>query len=287
MSLRVFERHDASFGAYFEVDAILETTRTEFQEIQILDTARHGRVMLIDGLTMLTEHTHYVYHELMAHTPMACVAAPKSALVIGGGDGGVVTELVKHPNLERVVLAEIDGGVVEASRRWFPEVAAGLDDPRVEIRIGDGAAYLAAQSAAFDVIVIDSTDVCEEAGETAVASPLATDRFYADLKTALRPGGACTQILGSLTFYTASMTTLLQRLDGLWPRFEPLMMPCPFYITGDWIAGLFGVDGDLAPYRFPLDPARLRYANPDAVRGALAAPNDVLRALGRLGPFAG
>lgn len=277
---RIFERHDDSFGAYFDATEHLERRESAFQDIHVFATAEHGRVMMIDGLTMLTERTHHVYHELMTHVPMACVDNPRAALVIGGGDGGAVTELVKHQSLETIVLAELDGAVVEMGRRWFPEVAKGLDDPRVTIEIGDGAAYLAAHENAFDVVVIDSTDICEEASDTTeVASPLATDAFYDNLKRALRPQGVAVQVLGSLVCYRQSLARLMQRLDRVWPTFAPLRMAAPFYITGEWASGLFTVDGRLEPRNFPLAEDALVYLNPAIARCALTPTNDLKRLL--------
>ncbi len=272
---RIFEAHDASFGGYYEATEVLDAVRSEFQDISVIETALHGRVMLIDGLTMLTDHTHHVYHEMMTHTPLACVKEPRSVLVIGGGDGGCVTELVKRPDLERIVLAELDGAVIEVARKWFPSLTKGLDDPRVEIRVGDGAAYLADQENAFDLVIIDSTDVCDEAVDSEVASPLATDAFYASLKRALRPGGVAAQVLGSPVFYRDSLARLLHRLDGLWPHFKPMLVAYPFYITGDWACGLMSVDAPLNPTDFPLPANNLRYANAAVAAGALALPNEV------------
>ncbi len=279
---RVYEEHDASFGSYFEAVKELERQESAFQDIHVFETELHGRIMMIDGLTMLTEHTHYVYHELMTHVPIACAGQVRSVLVIGGGDGGTVTELVKYPGIERIVLAELDGAVVDMSRRWFPEVAAGLDDPRVEIRIGDGAAYLASQDAAFDVVIIDSTDICDETGDiTDVASPLATDAFYADLKKALRPGGVVSQVLGSLVFYQSSLAKLLRRLDGLWPQMRVMRMSTPFYITGEWAAGVYSVDNALEPGAISLPEDQLRYVNDAMARACLTPTNDIKRLLGR------
>jgi len=277
---RIFDQHDASHGLFFDATAVLHHSKSEWQDIKILDTVLHGRVMLLDDVTMMTGNTHHVYHEHMVHIPMACVADPKRVLVIGGGDGGVVTELVKYPGLEAVTLCELDGAVVEVSKRWFPEIAAGLDDPRVEVRIGDGAAYLAANPGVFDVIIIDSTDICDEShGPDAIANPLASDAFYDSLKAGLTPGGVVMQMLGSTTFYTANMEKLFHRVAPQWPTFAPVMMPCPFYISGDWCGGLLSEVPGLAP-RYTHDiRGYLKYFNMDIASAALALPNEVKRLL--------
>ena len=276
---RYFDPCDASHGLYFEATELLAHVKSDWQDIKIIDTELHGRVMLLDDVTMLTQSTHHVYHEHMVHIPLACVEHPKSVLVIGGGDGGSVSELVKYPGLERIVLAELDGDVVDVSKQWLPDVAAGLSDPRVDIKIGDGAAFLANTPGEWDAVIIDSTDICEEAhmddGITEIASPLATDAFYESLKAGLTPGGAAMQMLGSPTFYRAGMKAIFHKLSATWPAFRPVLMPCPFYISGDWCAGLLSAHETLSPiHRHALNEP-LKYYNADVASGALALPNEV------------
>jgi len=275
-TFRFHDRHDGSHGLWFDATDLLAHVRSAYQDIKIIATQRHGRVMLLDGVTMLTETTHHVYHEHMAHIPMACVGAPRNALVIGGGDGGVVSELVKYPALERIVLCELDGDVVELSRAHLPEIAKGLDDPRVEIRIGDGAAFLADNPGAFDLVIIDSTDICEEAHEaTEIASPLATHTFHDSLQSGLRSGGVAMQMPGSPTFYRAGMKQLFHQLVPRWTSFRPVLMPCPFYISGDWCAGLMAMHDALAPLVEHAIEGACLYYNAEIARGALALPNEV------------
>jgi spermidine synthase len=277
---RIFEQHDASYGAWFEATRVLETVQSRWQKIEVIETAVHGRIMLIDGLAMLTDRTHVVYHEHMAHLPAACVESLRDVLIIGGGDGGVATELVKYPEIRSIVLAELDEAVIDVSRRWFPAVAAGLDDPRVTIALGDGAAYVADKESAFDLVIIDSTDISEEVTHvTDTAFPLATDAFYASLKRAMRPGAAAIQVLGNAWFHPKSIAKILPRLQGVWPRFEVVSMPTPFYISGDWTAGLYAVDARLEPRHFRLPPEQLEYLNPETAQGALAQPNFIRRML--------
>lgn len=272
---RFADQHTPSYGSYVK-GHILSHVTSEWQDIKIIDTKAHGKVMLIDDTLMLSEDTHHIYHEHMIHLPLACLETPKSVLVIGGGDGGSVTELVKYPNIERIVLAELDEAVVDVSKEHLPELTSGLSDPRVEIEIGDGAAYLAAQKQAFDAIIIDSTDVCEEAHEGAqTANPLVTDAFYADAKRALKSEGIICQMLGSPQFYRNGMTLMFGRLQGLFTEFRPFLMPCPFYISGDWCGGLMSDTVNLTPKYTHLRSEQLKYFNADIASGCLALPNDV------------
>lgn len=278
---RIFERHDASFGSAFEATNILEERRGRHQDILVFDTERHGRVLFLDGLTMLTEHTHHVYHEVMAHTALSCVREPRRVLIIGGGDGGVATEACKWDQVQSITVAELDSDVVEVSQRWFPDVAAGFDDPRVTVRIGDGAAFLAEHDAAFDVIIIDCTDVCTDAVDeeaSLVASPLATDEFYADVARALTPAGCAIQVLGSPIFYRAGMGRLLPRLNRVWPQFKTVSYAAPFYISGLWVSGLMGgAHADLTPKTLPVAPSALHHVTLDVARAGLAAPLSIQR----------
>ncbi len=274
--IRIFERFDRDCGAYFDIERVLAHETTAWQDIKIVETATHGRILFLDDICMLTQSTHHIYHEHMVHVPMACIAAPRRALVIGGGDGGIISELVKYPALERIVLCEIDGRVVELAREFLPDIADGLDDARVEVRIGDGAAYLTEHPGGFDLVVIDSTDICEEThDETGIASPLASDAFYRDLQAALASGGVACQVLGSPVFYPAGMARLLQRLPRLWPDFRPMMMPCPFYISGDWCAGLMAAGNRLEPAQDHALSRPLTYINREMRHAALAVPNTV------------
>jgi spermidine synthase len=273
---RYFDRFDDSSGLYFEATELLHHSKSEWQDIKIIDTELHGRVMLLDDVTMLTQSTHHVYHEHMIHIPLACIETPRSVLVIGGGDGGSVSELVKYPEIEHIVLAELDGDVVSVSKQFLPDVAAGLSDPRVEIRIGDGAALLQGSPGVWDAVIIDSTDICEDAHEgDDIASPLATDAFYDSLKVGLKPGGVAMQMLGSPTFYRAGMKTLMHRLAPMWESFKPVLMPCPFYISGDWCAGMLSDTADLTPRFHHGLTAPLKYYNGDVAMAALALPNEV------------
>jgi len=137
----------------------LHSEQSPLQRIDIYDTYAHGRMMTLDGLVMATERDEFIYHEMMAHVPLFSHPDPKQMLIIGGGDGGTLREVLRHPRVARCVMVEIDRAVVEASRRFLPTLASGLDDARAEILFEDGISYVQnAADGAFDVILIDCTD---------------------------------------------------------------------------------------------------------------------------------
>lgn len=177
----VEEAHGSSLS--IKIKNILYQGRSPFQEIAILETEKMGRLLVLDGVTMLTEYDEFAYHEMIAHVPLLVHPKPSRVLVIGGGDGGTVREVLKHPEVETVHLCEIDEAVVTACRRHLPSLASGLDDPRVTIFYEDGAKFVAGRPGAYEVILVDSTDPVGP-GQVLFQEP-----FYADMKQALTDQG--------------------------------------------------------------------------------------------------
>jgi spermidine synthase len=156
---------------------------TLFQKIEIFDSYDYGRVLVLDGFIMLTEKDEFIYHEMIAHVPLFTHPNPVRVLVIGGGDGGVVREVLKHKSVERVELVEIDEEVVNAARKFFPQVSSYLDDERVEVIFQDGVEFIKAKNGVYDVILIDSPD------PIGPAVGLFEESFYKDVFSALNDFG--------------------------------------------------------------------------------------------------
>ena len=172
------------FRVRLKADAVLFDSETEHQRLIIFENADFGRVMMLDSIVQLTTKDEFVYHEMMSHVPLFAHGKAKKALIVGGGDGGVLREVLKHPEIEQATLCEIDRGVIDLCRQHFPEVSAGAyDDPRARIVIADGTKFVAETPDRFDVIMIDSTD---PVGPGAV---LFTRDFYAGCARCLEPGG--------------------------------------------------------------------------------------------------
>ncbi|MFQ5356611.1 MAG: polyamine aminopropyltransferase [Mariprofundaceae bacterium] len=150
---------DGDAGFCMRVKEHIFHEQSDYQRIDILDTYAYGRVMTLDGLVMLTERDEFIYHEMMAHIPIFSHPDPRRVLIIGGGDGGTLREVLKHPDVEQCVMVEIDKAVVEASRRFLPTLASALDHPKARLYFENGIDFVnKADEGSFDVILIDCTD---------------------------------------------------------------------------------------------------------------------------------
>ena len=220
------ERLTPDFGFYLREGALLARVQSEWQHIEVFDNALFGRVMRIDGCFMTSERDEFFYHEPMVHLPAIAHAGPRSALVVGGGDGGAVEELLKHPTMQRVVLAELDSAVIDMAREWLGGIHHGaLDDPRVEIRLGDARVLMEARREQFDQIVLDLTD------PFGPALDLYTVEFYQACRQRLAPGGGLSLHLGSPIHLPQSMARIAASLRTAFPIVRPYLQYVPLYGT--------------------------------------------------------
>lgn len=168
-----------------KVDRILYHARSEFQDILVFKSTHYGNVLVLDGIVQCTERDEFAYQEMITHIPLYLHTDPKKVLVIGGGDGGVIRELLKHQQLAEITLVEIDETVIRLAREYLPGMARGLDDPRVQVKLCDGFEFLrkassAEQSEKYDVIITDSSD------PEGPAEAFFQERYFRLLKDALR-----------------------------------------------------------------------------------------------------
>jgi spermidine synthase len=185
----------------------LFTGKSDFQKIEIYESTHHGKVLLNDGAFMLSERDERIYHEMMVHVPLSVHPNPRRVLIIGGGDGGTAREVLRHKSVEQCVMVEIDAMVVEACRRFLPQTAGLLNDPRLDLKIDDGVAYMKNSTATFDIILIDSTD------PSGAAQPLFDQAFYADVKQRLSPTGIVVA-QGESVFYEGEMQKKLMQITS-------------------------------------------------------------------------
>ncbi|MDF2529463.1 MAG: speE [Gammaproteobacteria bacterium] len=179
--------HESLYKTYcqsFQIDKVLAQHKTLYQDLLVFENQEFGRVLVLDGAIQLTTRDEFIYHEMMSHVPIIAHGNVKHVLIIGGGDGGIAREVLKHSGIESVTLVEIDEGVVEASKQYFPEVCKGVfDHPKFSLRIEDGIQFVKNHQNAYDLIITDSND------PIGPAKVLFTDTFYGYCKQALKKEG--------------------------------------------------------------------------------------------------
>lgn len=181
---RFLETLYENWGQSLAITEEIVRQKTECQDLIVFHNPIFGRVLALDGVVQTAEADEAIYHEMMVHVPLLTHDHPKSVLIIGGGDGGAVREIVKHPSVERIVLIELDPGVIEFSKKYLPNLSKGaFEDPRLKVEIADGAQFVKQCSETFDVIICDSTD------PIGPGKVLFTPQFYGACKKLLTKGG--------------------------------------------------------------------------------------------------
>jgi spermidine synthase len=221
-------------------DKVLHEVKTAHQHLVIFTNATWGTVLMLDGVCQLTTRDEFIYHEMMAHVPLMALERPRRVLVVGGGDGGVLREVLKHPSMEKATLCEIDRAVIDLSLKHFPEIAGGaFDDKRAEVVIADGLKYVAETEERFDAIIVDSS---EPIGPSAV---LHTRAFFADCKRALKPGGVLITQNGLPFLFPEHLAETSAIFASLFKATSPYLCTQPCYFGGPFALNLASDDRDL------------------------------------------
>ena len=222
------ETETPSVQMRFRVREVLYQKRSRYQEIMVMELEQLGRALALDGAIQVTDQDSFVYHEMLAHVPLCAHPHPSRVLIVGGGDLGLLAEVLKHPEVARVQLVEIDPEVLEVCQRFWPHARQAVRDPRVELVVEDGAVFVRAVREAFDVILVDAPD------PGGVAMPLFTEEFYRDLRQALRPGGMVAAQSGGVWFQREVTARLVQHARAAFPRAEVYVASVPSYSIGPW-----------------------------------------------------
>ena len=223
MSEKILERLNDTSGVYFE-GTLLERRQTPFQLLEVYETPELGRIFRLDGFNMTSERDEFFYHENLVHPAAVAHPNPRQALVIGGGDGGSSEELLKHSTIERVHMAELDPAVIEVAKAQFGKVHRGaFDDPRLQVTVGDGLAYLRGTKVRYDLISMDLTDPVGPSVE------LYSPATFALARSAMAPGGALTLHIGSPFSHPARVRSTLDNLRQVFTRVTPYFVHIPLY----------------------------------------------------------
>ncbi|MDR2167167.1 MAG: polyamine aminopropyltransferase [Clostridiales bacterium] len=262
-----YEEQTPSTRIAVEIRKILHEEQSQFQNIKIIDTIQFGRMLALDDVIQVTELDEFAYHEMLSHVPLHAHANPESVLVVGGGDGGMVREVSKHDSVKRVVLAEIDEAVVNASINHVPSFSVALkDNPKLEIRIGDAIEYVKNLHEEFDVIIVDSSD------PVGFAEGLFSREFYGNVHKALRPGGMVT-IQGESPWY--KYRPMIKRICGWFGEIFPISKQywanVPSYPSGVMLFPVGSKGNDPAiPIREPV--CGLRYYSKEIHKASFVLP---------------
>jgi len=204
----------------------LEKIKSEFQEIEVVESQSFGKILLIDEVIMLTEADEFCYHEMIAHVPLCVHTKAKKVLVIGGGDGGTVREILKHDNVKEVDVCEIDEKVIEISKRHFPYLANSFNDPRVKIYCEDGNKFIKAHKDEYDIIIVDSSD------PIGPAEVLFRREFYEAMYQALKDDGIVVTQAESFFYHQKIVKALFSFIRDIYPISEYYYTLVPTYPSG-------------------------------------------------------
>ncbi|WP_371060140.1 polyamine aminopropyltransferase [Rhodosalinus sp. 5P4] len=262
------------------VERLLYDSETDHQRLQVFENATFGRVLTLDGVVQTTEADNFIYHEMLTHVPILAHGAARRVLIVGGGDGGMAREVLKHPGVARLTMVEIDAGVVAFSKEYLPMLSAGaFDDPRLELVIADGAEFMRADGPDYDVIIIDSTD------PVGPGDVLFTDSFYGHAKRRLAEGGILVTQNGVPFLQPDELIGTMGAFRALFADPACYLATIPTYAGGPMAFG-WGSDGDARAT--PLDVLEGRFAEsgiatdyytPEVHKAAFALPGYVRRLL--------
>ncbi|MCB9508220.1 MAG: polyamine aminopropyltransferase [Myxococcales bacterium] len=265
----------------YTVTKVYEMFETEFQRIEVFEAEEFGTVLALGGVTNVTDRDESAYHELLAHLPLLCHPNPRRVLIIGGGDGGTLREVLRHPEVQEAVLVDIDGEVIRCAKQYFPKLAVAFEDPRADVRVADGVAFVANAAAAgekFDVILVDSTDPVDAAVD------LFTESFYRGCATLLGDSGILVPQSDSLTFCIDRVVGIHRNLSAIFGSVTPYAGHCLTYPGAYW-AFMGATNGRaLSPEhvdgkRLAAFAEELRFINEPHARAVFALPQYVVRAL--------
>ncbi|BAB07530.1 polyamine aminopropyltransferase [Halalkalibacterium halodurans] len=270
MELWYTEKQTEHFGITAKIKRTLHTEKTDFQQLDVIETEEFGNMLVLDGMVMTTEKDEFVYHEMVAHVPLFTHPNPKHVLVVGGGDGGVIREVLKHPSVEKATLVEIDGKVIEYSKKYLPSIATALNDPRVDVQVDDGFLHIAKAESAYDVIMVDSTE------PVGPAVKLFEKGFYQGIAKALKEDGIFVAQTDNPWFHGELIRKVYADVQEIFPITRLYTANIPTYPSGLWTFTIGSKTYDplhVEPSRFY--DIETKYFTKDLHKAAFALPRFV------------
>lgn len=259
------EEHSKYHGLYFKAKRILYSEKSTYQKIDVIENEFFGKVLFLDDLLQTTEKDEFFYHEMLTHPALVTHPCPEDILIIGGGDGGALKEVLRYP-VKKVILVEIDEKVIEASKKFFPEMSNSFEDKRVEIVISNGADYVINTQEKFDIIIIDSSD------PVGPSKSLFKKDFFLSLKKRIKDEGIIIAQAGSAFYHLEKIKELNNFLKEIFSVVNFYISPVPTYPAGLW--SFVFLSEKINPFNIKRNPPKfLKYFNLDVHRASFSLPN--------------
>ena len=272
------ELHDGLSGLTVKVDRIVESTRSDFQRIDVLDTKDFGKMLVLYGSLMVCDKDNNSYNEMITHVPLLSHTRPDDVLIIGGGDCGALTETMKHPEVKSCLMCEIDRKVVETSQKHFPHLTVGLDDPRANVVYQDGKKFIENTEARYDIILLDLSDPIGPAAD------LFQKAFHQKVFERLKEDGILVAQSESPYYNQDTFSSLISNLKTVFPIVKPYLCFMPIYPSGLWSFAFcskkYDPLQDFDQDRYNQLKLKTRYYSDEVHRAAFALPKFVTELAG-------
>ncbi|WCJ36052.1 Spermidine synthase [Euphorbia peplus] len=235
----------------YKMEKVLFHEKSEFQELAIFQSSSHGKIVILNGALQLTEKDQFVYQEMLTHLALCSIPNPNKVLLIGGGDGGILKEISRHSSVEQIDICEIDQMVIDAYKKFFPDIAIGYEDPRVNLHIGDGIEFLKnIPEGTYDVIILDAFQ-CVGPHEEEIGD----ERFMELVARALRPGGVLSSPADSLWLQDFSIPDYIAKFRKVFKgSVNYAWCTTPAYVSGMIGFMLCSTEGPPVDFKHPVNP---------------------------------
>ena len=267
------ELHNHTSGLTLKVNRVVESRQSEFQRIDVIENDDFGRLLVLYGSLMVCDRDNNAYNEMITHVPLFCHPSPKEVLIIGGGDCGALTEVLKHPEVRRCTMCEIDKMVVEVSKKYFPALTAGLNDPRANVVYQDGKVFVEQAKEKFDLILMDLSD------PVGPAADLFQKSFHQKVHGTLTPNGIMVAQSESPYYNQDTVKSMYRNLREIFPVVRMYTCFMPIYPSTYWSFAFCskGIDPvrDFDQARYDRIRPVTRYYNDEIHRAAFVLPQFV------------
>ena len=271
------ELHDGLSGLTIKIDKMVESVQSEFQRIDVVESRDFGKLLVLYGSLMVCDNDNNSYNEMISHIPLFSHPNPEEVLIIGGGDCGALTEVLKHPEVKQCTMCEIDNMVVETAKKHFPYLTKGLDDSRSNLLFEDGKKFIENSDKKYDVIMLDLSDPIGPAAD------LFQKEFHQKVFDTLKDDGIMVAQTESPFYNKSTVTSMYKNLVDIFPICKMYTCFMPIYPSSYWSFGFcskkYDPIKDFQAEKYSKLTLNTKYYNNDIHKGAFALPQFVKKLL--------